>query len=205
MRHRATRDEHRLHAPTGTCSRIWRPSCSTSPRFPSARRGAGLVMNLRSFQLGASALAFGASVAVYRWLPERMPTHFDLAGAPNGATFRPFEALPAPPYWSLALSDLPRLRGPPRGRDSTSPRARLVRFFLRVNAPVLNAAPMEQSRTTARGSCSAVSSWRPGFVLQRVPRNRWVGVRTPWSMRLFEAWARSQRAGGARVLRGRSP
>ena len=39
-----------------------------------------------------------------------------------------------------------------------------------------------------------------GLVLPRVRRNRWVGVRTRWSMSSPEAWARSQRAGGYAML-----
>jgi uncharacterized membrane protein len=156
-------------------------------------------MNLRSFQLGASALAFGASVAVYRWLPERMPTHFDLAGAPNGWSSRPFGAFALPTVMlALALLDyVVRRAGAIR---LTS--ALVCALFFALHALVLNAALTGTGLHNGAWVVLGGFFVAAGLVLPRVPRNRWVGVRTPWSMRSPEAWARSQRAGGAAFFAG---
>jgi uncharacterized membrane protein len=39
-----------------------------------------------------------------------------------------------------------------------------------------------------------------GLLMPRLRANRFVGLRTPWSMSSPEAWARSQRVGGAAML-----
>ena len=42
-----------------------------------------------------------------------------------------------------------------------------------------------------------------GLVLPRLRRNRWAGIRTPWTLASEENWARTQRfAGGTMVVSG---
>jgi len=136
-------------------------------------------------------LAFAASAATYLWLPDRMPTHFDLAGHPDGYSSRTFGAFLLPVFM-LAIVVL--ARRPNRALQMAC--AIVSAFALALHVLVLRAALSGGGLGDVFWLVAGVFFVAIGLVLPRLPHNRWVGVRTPWSMRSPEVWARSQRAGG---------
>ena len=143
--------------------------------------------------LSATALALAASVFVYPWLPERMPVHFSLRGEPDGWASRGVGAFMLPACMLVFAVVLPRRVGNPAVGTTTA----LVNAFLLVlHVLVLRAAltggPLGNGLWFFMGLFFALV----GLVMPRVRMNRWVGLRTPWSLASPEAWARSQRVGG---------
>jgi uncharacterized membrane protein len=144
--------------------------------------------------MGAVVLMFAVSVAVYPWLPELVPVHFDLRGTPDGFASRAVGAFVLP-IISVALLALLRLR------NGAAVATTLVLWFLAgMHVLVLRAALSGESLGGALWVLCGAFFVALGLVLPRVRRNRWVGVRTPWALRSPEIWARTQRIGGQAML-----
>ena len=163
----------------------------------AARRGA----------VGVVAAAVLVSVAVYPRLPEQMVTHWDATGEPNGWTgrFRGAFFLPAlaavllPSMWYL-----PRIDPRHEAYDAFRPAYEwfvvgTLAFLLYVHALVL-AVNLGVDIPLSRGLAPAVSAlyYGVGRLIQRTERNRFAGVRTPWTLDDEETWA----ATNARSARG---
>lgn len=148
--------------------------------------------------LASFVLALAASVVVYPWLPDRVPVHFNLAGHPDGFAPRVVGALLLPAFIAVAIAigRLARAAGPAM-RFSTE---LVAWFFLGLHVLVLRAALTGSGLGGALWLLVGTFFVAIGLVLPRVRRNRWVGVRTPWSMRSPEVWARTQRVGGAAMI-----
>ena len=144
--------------------------------------------------IGAVVLMFAVSVAVYPWLPEVVPIHFDLRGTPDGFASRAFGAFLLPVI-SLALLALLRLKS-----AAALATTLVLWFFVGMHVLVLRAALDGAGLGGALWVLCGAFFVALGLVLPRVRRNRWVGVRTPWALRSPENWARTQRIGGQAML-----
>ena len=155
-------------------------------------------MKVDHVTLGAAGLALAASAAVYPWLPEAMPVHFDLAGRPDGFAPRAFGAFLLPAFalvtWGVARAL--RAKNPAVGLVS----ACIASFMLGLQVLVLRAALTGGDLGDALWLLLGAMFVAIGLIMPRVRRNRWVGVRTPWAMRSPEVWARTQRVGGAAMF-----
>jgi len=146
------------------------------------------------FAIGAVVLMFAVTVAVYPWLPETMPIHFDIRGTPDGFASRAFGAFLLPVV-SVALLALVR------SKNGVAIAATLTLwFFAGMHVLVLRAALSGGGLGGALWVLCGAFFVALGLVLPRVRRNRWVGVRTPWALRSPENWARTQRIGGQAML-----
>lgn len=156
--------------------------------------------------------AAAASAALYGELPERVATHFDLQGNPNGWMARPWAAWFLPGFalllWAvirfaprvLPSSDEKRLRG-----GIVALVAALTAMFMAaIHVVILRVAtspgiPVTKMVYVLAGIFFVVL----GLVLPRVKRNPIIGIRTAWTLRSDENWARTQRVGGyAMVIAG---
>lgn len=142
------------------------------------------------------ALAWLASVAVYPWLPERVPVHFGLAGQPDGWGPRPLGAFLLPAI-ALAVLALARV-----ARGAKLVTTILAWFFLGLQVLLLRAALFGGGLGGGLWLLMGTSFVAIGLALPRVRQNRWAGVRTPWANRSPEIWARTQRVGGASMVAG---
>ena len=149
---------------------------------------------MNRFAIGAVVLMFAVTVAVYPWLPEVMPIHFDIRGNPDGFASRAFGAFLLP-LVSVLLLALLRLKN---GVALATTLALWV--FAGMHVLVLRAALDGGGLGGALWVLCGAFFVALGLVLPRVRRNRWVGVRTPWAMRSPENWARTQRIGGQAML-----
>ena len=153
--------------------------------------------------LVAGAWAFSA--IVYGRLPERMATHWNLAGQIDGWSSRAFGAfgLPTVALFSLLLLHfLPRI-DPKRGNyakfEGTYDLAvtLIVGFLVLVHVLVLGTAlgwPIDITRVVppAIGALFLML----GNVLPRARQNWWFGVRTPWTLSDERVWMRTHRVSG---------
>jgi uncharacterized membrane protein len=148
--------------------------------------------------LASTVLAFAASLAVYAWLPETVPIHFDLAGNPNGFASRFVGAFLLPAFMLIlvGIGSTKRVANPAIGTAA----ALVSTFFLVLHGLMLRAALTAGGLGNILWFVMGLFFVALGLVLPRVRRNRWVGVRTPWSMSSPEAWARSQRGGGYAMI-----
>jgi uncharacterized membrane protein len=160
---------------------------------------------------GASALLTGL---VYADLPERIPTHFNVHGVPDGWASKAFGAwlLPAISALTLVLLRVGTLAFPAgwKGRLAASPAAAvsalLAIFFVALQGVVLDCAVRRPTNVAAPlGLVLGVFWIALGLYMPKIRRNPWVGVRTAWTLSSDENWARTHRvAGYAFVLGGLS-
>lgn len=162
--------------------------------------------------LAAIGAAAAASIALYDELPDRVATHFDIHGQANGWMSRPLAAafVPAMAFatWAL-LRGLPRVlpiadRERLRGGALPLVAALTAVFMAAVHVVVLRVAiGPGVSPTKAVLVLTGVLFVAIGLVLPRVRRNPVLGIRTAWTLRSDENWARTQRVGGyAMVIAG---
>ncbi len=150
-------------------------------------------------QLAGSALA-------YANLPDRVPTHFDINGAPDGFSSRVVGAL-ALPVSSIAIGlfvrSVPRfMKGEARARALGSPIAEVTALVIGLLAGIhfvildmaLSGAPR-----AGRGLALVLSVFTliMGLLMPKLRRNGVAGIRTPFSLSSDEAWQKTHRVGGA--------
>ena len=160
----------------------------------------------------ATLLATAAgSAAVYAQLPERMATHFDAHGVPNGWMPRAAGAFFMPAFGLVLLAFM---RGvghvlPQRDKKRLSEQAvadvcALTTLFLgAVHALLLWYALTPGANITTPVIALMGLMWVAlGLMLPRFRRNPIVGVRTPWTLTSDENWAKTQRFAGYSMVVG---
>jgi uncharacterized membrane protein len=155
--------------------------------------------------LGSIAAAAVASAGLYSRLPERVATHFDLHGDPNGWMTRPWAAAFMPVFalvlWALvrfAPRVLPRSDEKRIAPNVVAMIASVKCVFLAALHFVILRFAIAPGIDVTRAVFLLVGPFfvAIGLVLPRVKRNPIIGVRTAWTLRSDENWARSQRVGG---------
>jgi uncharacterized membrane protein len=159
--------------------------------------------------IGAALIAacFALTALVYTRLPDPMPTHFDLSGHADGFSPKPLGPFKLPlialAAYGLALwaPGISRRRAPRALR--VLPLA-IAALFLFLVAVILRTA-LGHALDLGRVMLAAASLYVMvrGNYLGTVPRNWWIGIRTPWTLRDDEVWHRTNRlAGQLSVLGG---
>src|SRR5690348_7918224 len=169
----------------------------------------------RRVALLAGLAAVVGSVALSGWayqsLPDRVVTHWDLAGHANGYSSRALAVAIVPALmgctWLLGLV-LPMIS--PRGfrlEPSAGPfyssivailAVFLVLHYVLLHAEVTGTSPPSQFFFIPIGVLSIVL----GSLMGRLKRNFFIGVRTPWTLASDEIWERSNRLGGYMLVLG---
>lgn len=150
--------------------------------------------------LGVAGLAIAASVAVYPWLPQRMPTHFDIEGHANGFSSRAFGAFLLP----LTILAITALGFAMRAKNPAVPIVTALTscFMLALHVLVLRAALASGDLADAMWLALGALFVGLGLLMPRVRPNRYVGIRTRWTRSSPEAWARTHRAAGRVMVIG---
>jgi len=149
--------------------------------------------------------------ALYNRLPDRVPTHFDVHGRPDGFTAKGTAVVVAPiaiALLGLVFIALPRI----------SPKGYRLEPFLRtyeiIAIAVLVMAFMDVMMALWLAMGHHVEMDRLinigfglvliviGNFLGKVRRNFFVGIRTPWTLASDEVWLRTHRIGGLMFVAG---
>lgn len=149
--------------------------------------------------------AAAASVWLYADMPETVATHFDIHGNPNGWMSRPWAASFGPAF-ALVLWAIVRFapRVLPRS-DEKRIAPNIVALVASLTAVFMTAVHLVLLRVATAPGVSVTKTVLVlaglffvaiGLVLPRVKRNPIIGVRTAWTLRSDENWARTQRVGG---------
>ena len=139
------------------------------------------------------------TVLVYARLPDPMPVHFDLHGRADGWAARPLGAalLPALAFALAIGAAVARL--PPMKLALASSSV----FLVVIQALVLRAS-LDGTGTLGAGMAVLIGMFDVvvGLLMPRLRRNRWVGVRLPWTLASDESWARTHRFAGSVYFAG---
>ena len=160
--------------------------------------------------LAVTGAALAASVIFYPSLPERVPTHFNLHGEPDGWSGKTSASLALPGLVALPL--LLMLLGDWLSPDHFKVGAFRPSFnYLMVILAVLLAymhaivlaAALHPERSYVRwmiGGIFLFFAW-VGNLLGKTRRNFWIGIRTPWALASDAVWIGTHRLGG-RIFMG---
>ena len=159
---------------------------------------------LNAFSLALIAGSFLFSAAVYLWLPDQIPSHWNLAGEVASTMSKTWGAFMMP-LIVLGLYGvfrvIPALSPKGYGIDAANSgfvgiRVAVFALFALLNLLILFAAlgvpiAMGSAVSMAVGGLLAVLGW----FLDRLPRNFYVGIRTPWTIVDEDNWTRTHRLG----------
>jgi uncharacterized membrane protein len=145
------------------------------------------------------------TLAVWRDLPERIPTHWNFRGELNDWSSRAFGAFFAPVLALLLWLGLPVLRRlDPRRQNYERFDATfitlvncIVLFMGAMHVMMLGSAlgwPIDMGR--AAFTLIGVAFIVLGNFLPRVRSNWWMGVRTPWTLENERVWRETHRLAG---------
>ncbi len=159
---------------------------------------------LNAFSLALIAGSFLFSAAVYLWLPNQIPSHWNLAGEVDSTMSKTWGAFMMP-LIMLGLYGvfrvIPALSPKGYGIEAANSgfvgiRVAVFALFALLNLLILLAAlgvpiAMGSAVSMAVGGLLAVLGW----FLDRLPRNFYVGIRTPWTIVDEDNWTRTHRLG----------
>ena len=159
---------------------------------------------LNAFSLALIAGSFLFSAAVYLWLPDQIPSHWNLAGEVDSTMSKTWGAFMMP-LIMLGLYGvfrvIPALSPKGYGIEAANSgfvgiRVAVFALFALLNVLILLAAlgvpiAMGSAVSMAVGGLLAVLGW----FLDRLPRNFYVGIRTPWTIVDEDNWTRTHRLG----------
>ncbi len=159
---------------------------------------------LNTVSLAMIAGSFLFSAAVYLWLPDQIPSHWNLAGEIDGTMSKGWGAFMMPLImFGLfgVFQVIPALSPKGYGIEASNSgfvgiRIAVLALFALLNVLILLAAlgapiAMGSAVSIAVGGLLAVLGW----FLDRLPRNFYVGIRTPWTIVDEDNWTRTHRLG----------
>ena len=135
-----------------------------------------------------------ATALAYFALPDPMPVHFDLHGRADGFGARAWGA------WLVPAVAAAVWAGGRLARNATMALAlSTTSIFLLVLHVLVLRAVLDGSMELGGGLALLLGAFAVamGLVFPRLRRNRWVGIRLPWTLSSDENWSRAHRFGGA--------
>jgi uncharacterized membrane protein len=139
--------------------------------------------------LGTLALLVLGTLAVYGALPDSIPIHLDLSGNVDGYAPRAIGALVLP-LSAIAVFAVIRLRSADAAATWTG--AITIVFLTALQALLLRMALTRDDHAgAALGVILGIFSVAIGLLFPRLRRNRFIGIRVPWTLASDENWART--------------
>lgn len=161
------------------------------------------VSGARAVGRGLVAAAFGLSAALYTRLPDAFPIHFGVTGRADRFIAKPLGPF-ALPLISLAAYAIVGavVRRQRAAALHVIPTAFAAMFFA-IHAAAVRAA-LDDTTDVTRWVLISVSLFITvlGNYLGKLRRNRWIGIRTPWTLADDEVWMRTHRLGGWMFVAG---
>ena len=171
-------------------------------------------MKLNALALTTIALAIVAAVvgaALYGQLPDRVATHFDVHGRPDGFAAKAVVVVVEPlalALFGLVFAVLPRIA--PKGfrlepflrTYEVIAIAVMVMAFVDILLPLWLALGHRVDVVRGINLGLGLLLIVIGNYLGKVTRNFFVGIRTPWTLASDEVWLRTHRLGGVLFVAG---
>lgn len=144
-----------------------------------------------------------AGLVLYSRLPERVPTHFDFSGTPDGWSSRPFAVFGLPCLLAALNVFLYAClnRDPKRANMSSA-----LKTVSQWSLPVLSVLCYGLTLTAALGYPSRIEIVVPlltgilllviGNYLPKTKQSYTMGIRLPWTLQSEENWNRTHRLSG---------
>lgn len=157
------------------------------------------------------AFATVFSLAVYSQLPDRIATHFNRAGQPDGYSSRAIAAFTMPllmivtsAFVNLLPRMLPRRRNFAAFQDTYGLITSLLIAYMAVVHVVLLGRALGWPINIPTAVLLAVGSLFTilGTLLPRVKSNWIMGIRTPWTLDSENVWRETHRLGGRTFVAG---
>lgn len=144
-----------------------------------------------------------AGLVLYSRLPERVPTHFDFSGTPDGWSSRPFAVFGLPCLLAaLNVFLYACLNRDPKRANMSGPLKTVSQWSL----PVLSVLCYGLTLTAALGYPSRIEIVVPlltgilllviGNYLPKTKQSYTMGIRLPWTLQSEENWNRTHRLSG---------
>ncbi len=155
--------------------------------------------------LGLLAATLAYTLALYSWLPDQIPIHWNLRGQIDGWGDKRWAAFLMPGVCGLLVAFLIALpAASPRGFRVESFHATFnylmivctaLMSFLQV---IILQAALHPDRDVSRALFAGILLFfvPMGNVLGRTRRNMWMGIRTPWTMANETVWIATHRLAG---------
>jgi immunity protein, SdpI family len=161
------------------------------------------VSGARSLGRGLVAVSFGLSAALYTRLPDAVPIRFDLAGHASRFVAKPLGPFVAPLVGLVAYAITAAVVRRQRSAALEIVPTAVAGLLLAIHAISLRAA-IDDGTDAARWVLIASSLFVVvlGNYLGKLRRNRWIGIRTPWTLADDEVWLRTHRLGGWMFVAG---
>jgi len=153
-------------------------------------------MNPRAFAtvtLAAVATVSLATLFLYTRLPDPFPIHFDIHGRVDGFAPRALGAWLLPVISALIVVWARFVRAPAMALALLATSL----FLAAMHALILRAAMTDMILGGGLVVLLGAFDVAMGLLFPRLRRNRFVGIRLPWTLSSDENWARAHRFGGA--------
>lgn len=165
----------------------------------------------RLMNLGLTAAVWAWSFAIASSLPESMPIHFDIAGQPNGYAPK-YIVLALLPCINLFCIDVNILIARWSPKCAEGPNARYLAMFETIMTLFLCAihiAIVMEARYPGRDIFAnaiipalSLLTIVIGNSMGKLQPNKFIGIRTPWTMRSEENWKKTHRFSGKLFVYG---
>lgn len=145
------------------------------------------------------------SIAVYYWLPDLMPIHWDRWGHPDRWVHKSLGAFMMPLFARLIIDGFRLLdRLSPRGmecarfQDAWDATLACLAAFMSLLHYMMLAVALGVGVAVHRVVPMAIGLlvMALGFYLPHYKRNWWAGIKTPWTLASEEAWNETHRIAG---------
>lgn len=144
--------------------------------------------------IGLVMIGFALVAAVYARLPDPVPMHVSWRGEPGNFVAKPWGAL-LPPMLSAVIYAITLAVTRRMPRLAVLPVA-IAAFGLFAHVLLIRAALGEPASSRAVFAGVGALFIVIGNYLGVLRRNRWIGIRTPWTLADAEVWLRTHRVGG---------
>jgi uncharacterized membrane protein len=156
------------------------------------------------FQLFLLAASFAATTILYPHLPDRVATHWDISGQPDGYSPKSALFLAGPGLFAaimLLTALLPWLSPQRFAIESFASTYRQIMGIISVMIAYFDAVilwfatghPIDAGRAILGGVCLFMAVI--GNLMGKVRRNFYVGIRTPWTLASERVWNATHRLG----------
>lgn len=157
----------------------------------------------RAVGRGLVAASFGLSAALYTRLPDAFPIHFGVTGRADRFLAKPLGPFALPLIGLVGYAIVAAVVRRQRSAALHVVPTAFAALFFAIHAAAVRTA-LDDTTDVTRWLLISISLFITvlGNYLGKLRRNRWIGIRTPWTLADDEVWMRTHRLGGWMFVAG---